>query len=71
MEKYKIWERAVYQDQVIEAPNMYDAVRQMAGTDVLKLTGDPALSNPNNTVRFIASDGSGREFTAHAVCETL
>lgn len=69
MPKYHIWERAVYVGQDIKARNMYDAVRQFAGVGILKLTGDPALSTRFNTVRFIADDGSAREFTAYEVHE--
>lgn len=67
MPRYHIWERAVYEGQDIEATNMYAAVRYFAGVQVLKLSGDPALSTQNNAVRFIAEDGSAREFTAYVV----
>lgn len=47
---------------------MYDAVRQFAGVEqILKLSGDPYLSTKNNVVRFIAADGSAREFTAYEI----
>ena len=67
MPTYRIWERAVYIGKDVTAGNMYRAVREFAGANVLKLTGDPALSTKSNPVRFIAEDGSAREFTAYEV----
>lgn len=69
MSKYRIWERAVYKAREIESPNMYSAVRKFVGVPILKLTGDPALSTKSNTVRFIDSLGTAREFTAYEVHE--
>ena len=67
MYQYYMWERAVYKARTIESPNMYSAVREFAGVRCLKLAGDPALSTKSNPVRFIAEDGSAREFTAYEV----
>jgi hypothetical protein len=69
MNTYHIWERGVYKAQDVTASNMYAAVKQFAQTDILKLSGDPALSTKSNAVRFVASDGSAREFTAYEVHE--
>jgi hypothetical protein len=69
MPTYRVWERAVYKSEDIHADNMYRAVRAFAGVNCLKLSGDPALSTKSNTVRFIAEDGSAREFTCYEVHE--
>jgi len=69
MSTYHIWERGVYKGQDVEAGNMYAAVHQFAGVGILKLSGDPALSTKSNAVRFIADDGSAREFTAYEVSQ--
>jgi len=65
MRTFHIWERAVYQARDIQADWMRDAVKQFAGTGVLKLAGDASLSTPNNPVSWIADDGSARQFTAY------
>ncbi len=72
MDKYRVWERAVYKAKEIEATTIYKAVETFAGTPVLCLQSPPYMAggtNKSNPARFIASDGSAREFTAYQVWE--
>lgn len=62
---YKIWEVGVYKAQTIKAPNMHAAVKQFAGTDVLAIK-DTLGARYTNPYRYIASDGSAREFHVKA-----
>jgi hypothetical protein len=76
MPEYHVWERGCNRGRstgkVITAPNIYKAVEQLAGTNILNLSSLQYLScgtSKSNPGRFIASDGSAREFTAYEIHE--
>jgi hypothetical protein len=64
---FRVWERGVYTAREIESEFMRSAVNEFAEVKCVLLSGSPTLSTRNNTVRWIATDGSAREFTAYQV----
>jgi hypothetical protein len=67
MPTYHIWERGVYKAKDVDAEHMRDAVRSFAGVHCVILSGSAWLSTKANSVRWIASNGTAREFTAYEV----
>jgi hypothetical protein len=65
MPKYRVWERGVYEAREVGAVNMREAVGRFSGCKVLHLSGPVNLSSKSNTVRWIDSAGTAREFTAY------
>ena len=72
MRQFYVWERAVYKGDTITAPNIYRAVERFAGVKVLNLSSAQYLAlgtSKSNPARFIAEDGSAREFIAYEIGE--
>ena len=70
MQKYRVWEKGIYKAEIIEARHVHAAVKQFAKTNVDCLNSIQYVASgltKSNPGRFIALDGSAREFTAYPV----
>lgn len=63
--RFKVWSRGGRESGIVSAKFMQVAVTQFAGVHVLHLHGSASLSTSSNTVEWITSDGSARQFTAY------
>jgi len=71
MNRYKVWERAVYKARTIKAEHIYAAVDKFAKTKTICLNSMAYMTgtSKSNPARFIAAYGSAREFTAYETRE--
>ena len=70
--QFYVYERGVYRGDTVSADNIYRAVERFAGVPIINLSSAEYLAcgtDKSNPGRFIASDGSAREFTAYEIGE--